>query len=170
MALKEESNGTFESLGIKPLYTGIGSQKATQKLTEALKRLKPAGVLNLGSAGSFRWPVGTLVEVSQVVHRDQSHALFTEALELRTKTKLPKAICGSADYVETDPEHQTEVMDMEAYALALVCKKFGIEFNSIKYITDGSEHKTVQDWKNNVQKCAVSLSRWFQAQSDFRGL
>jgi adenosylhomocysteine nucleosidase len=46
---------------------------------------------------------------------------------------------------------------MEAYALAKVCRSYGIPFISFKYITDGADGDADIDWEKNVSKGIVKF-------------
>ena len=62
-----------------------------------------------------------------------------------------KASCGSGDnFVEDRTNYYGEVVDMEAYALAKVCYHFNIPFISFKYITDGADEQSHEDWEKNL--------------------
>ena len=62
-----------------------------------------------------------------------------------------KVSCGSGDsFVEDRTNYYGEVVDMEAYALAKVCWLFGIPFISFKYITDGADEQSHEDWEKNL--------------------
>jgi len=39
---------------------------------------------------------------------------------------------------------------MEAYALAKVCKNFQLPFISFKYISDGANSDSADDWTENI--------------------
>ena len=55
-----------------------------------------------------------------------------------------------------------DVVDMEAYAIAKVCKKLGVGFTAIKYISDGSDHNAHNDWAGNLPKAAEGLFTVFE--------
>ncbi len=159
MALKEESQGLFEAAGINLFYCGVGSVKATQNLGQLISKHLPKQVLNLGTAGSHLFEVGQLVECTSFVQRilpDQNNSgtlLYADPLTL-----LPRACCGSADFVESASAHTAcDVFDMEAYFLALVCQKRRLKFNSIKYVTDASNNDVVRDWNKNLLLSAQTL-------------
>jgi len=58
--------------------------------------------------------------------------------------------CGTGDsFVTFDDGIETDVVDMEAYAIAKVCYLKGIDFVSFKYITDEGD---AEDWKKNCYK------------------
>ena len=58
--------------------------------------------------------------------------------------------CGTGDsFVTSGYGINTDVVDMEAYAIAKVCFINKIEFISFKYITDDG---SPDDWKHNCSK------------------
>ena len=58
--------------------------------------------------------------------------------------------CGTGDsFVTSDDGITTDVVDMEAYAIAKVCYLNKVDFVSFKYITDDGD---ADDWKKNVNK------------------
>jgi adenosylhomocysteine nucleosidase len=46
------------------------------------------------------------------------------------------------------------VVDMEAYALAKVCRLEKAPFACAKYVSDGADHTAADDWRRNVHKAA----------------
>lgn len=156
MALKEESGGVFESNNIHPLYTGVGQVRAAYALTRAISEQKPQRIINLGTAGSFSHPQGTCVECSAFIQR-QVNPLGLKSKKILAGneiTDLPKAICGTADFIQhslfENVDSSFSVMDMEAYALAYVSQQYQIPFHSIKFISDHSNEFIFEDWKKNL--------------------
>ena len=49
------------------------------------------------------------------------------------------------------------VLDMEAYALALIAKREQIPFLCLKYISDGANDDAVEDWTQEVDKASKIL-------------
>ncbi len=48
---------------------------------------------------------------------------------------LPKGICGTGDSFETGlPKVPCNLVDMEGYAIAKVCKKLGVRFVSVNIL------------------------------------
>jgi adenosylhomocysteine nucleosidase len=77
-------------------------------------------------------------------------------------TDLETGTCGTGDSFETGtPKVSCDVVDMEAYAYAKVCQLEGIEFVSLKYISDGSDHNAHNDWTENVSKAAVRFFEFY---------
>src|SRR6185437_17044369 len=111
---------------------------------------------------------GELVACRRFVQRDMDvsalgfalgHTPFEEVpAELQfppTFAHLPQGLCGSGDSFETGAARlHCEVIDMEAYALAKVCRIEGAVFGCAKYITDGADHAAASDWQSNLPRAA----------------
>jgi adenosylhomocysteine nucleosidase len=181
VALREESAGVFEAAGIPVLYCGVGKVNAASALARALTRYALQGrtmplVMNFGSAGSRRYPTGTLVECHEFVQRDMDVSGLGFALGvtpydeapscLRFEpvfTHLPSAVCGSGDSFATSVTGMDcAVVDMEAYALAKVCWFEKAPFACVKYVSDGADHAAAEDWQRNLHKAADEFLRLYQ--------
>jgi len=171
MALEQESAGHFE--GIPVLYTGVGKINATCLLTRRLERYSLTGralplVINFGTAGSPSLPAGSLVCCTKFVQRDMDvTALGFERCATPFESGphivefpalvdgLPTAVCGTGDSFSTDGcPVRSDVVDMEAYALAKVCRLYGAKFGCVKYISDGSDADAAKSWEQNVSAAA----------------
>lgn len=123
-------------------------------------------VINIGTAGGRNLEVGDVVCCDTFFQQDMNiQALGCErGVDLNTnygfkgdKVKsdkygqfikhnainldYPKVICATQDAFDnseqaTLPELETSVEDMEAYALALVCKEKNLDFTSLKYVSN----------------------------------
>jgi len=162
MALPSESKGLFEQAGIQVHYSGIGKVNAA---------------FNLGTAGSSHFETHSLVEVSSFVQRDMdvSPLGFVPGITPMDEEipgcielvsyfdQLPKGICGTGDSFETGlPKVSCDLVDMEGYALAKVCKKLGVRLVSVKYISDGANTTAHLDWENNLLLGAHKLLDLYQ--------
>ena len=174
MALEIEAQGLFAREGVPVLYTGVGKVNAALTLTRQLMHyraagLKPPVVLNLGTAGSRRFPTGALVACHEFVQRDMDVSALGFAVghtpyeDLPARLvfpplfgHLPTGVCGSGDSFETGaPRLAYEVVDMEGYALAKVCRVEGARFGCAKFITDGADHRAATDWQSNLTSAAA---------------
>jgi adenosylhomocysteine nucleosidase len=176
MALPAESAGVFEGARISVLYCGVGKINAAVALTRELRRYAHAGtpsplVLNFGSAGSRVLDTGALVECHEFVQRDMDVTGLGFALGVTPYDEVPArlsferrfpeldtGVCGSGDsFATTECAVECEVLDMEAYALAKVCRLEGAAFGCAKYVTDGADHAAADHWRENVHKAAESF-------------
>src|SRR5580692_3304008 len=166
LALRAESAGVFEAAGEPVLYCGVGKVNAAIALTRELTRYALQAqdmplVVNFGTAGSRVIAAGTLVGCHEFVQRDMDVRGLGFALGVTPYdeapprvefdpvfTHLPAAVCGSGD------SFATAVVDMEAYALAKVCRCEKARFACAKYVTDGADHAAADDWRRNVHKAA----------------
>lgn len=181
IALRTESAGVFEAAGVPVIYCGVGKVNAAIALTRELTRYVLQGqalprVLNFGSAGSRRYPTGTLLSCHEFIQRDMDvgglgFALgvtpFDEApscLRFEPVFKhLPSAVCGSGDSFATGViDLDCAVVDMEAYALAKACWHEKAPFACAKYVTDGADHAAADDWQRNLHKAADEFLRLYR--------
>jgi len=176
MALELEGQGAFEQAGVPVLYTGLGKVNAALALAARLAAYRSAArppplVLNFGSAGSGRFPTGTLVACRRFVQRDMDvtglgFPLGVTPFEEDAATLefpevfagLPDGVCGTGDSFETGGSRVAcDVVDMEAYALAKACARAGALFGCVKYVTDGADHAAAGDWQANLRHAAVAF-------------
>ena len=62
-------------------------------------------------------------------------------------------VVGSGDsFAIEKPEIECDIVDMEAYAIARVCKKYDVDFRCFKYISDKADENAASDWRENIKK------------------
>jgi len=177
MALPNESKGLFEQAGIEVHYSGIGKINAAFKAFEVIQKTGCKTLINLGTAGSSAFNRHDLVEVKTFVQRDMDVSPLgfdvgvtpmdtDHPAEIQPESMfshLPKGICGTGDSFETGlPKVPCNLVDMEGYAIAKVCKKLGVRFVSVKYITDGANDTAHLDWEENLLFGAKKLLELYQ--------
>ncbi len=168
-ALKSEAADEFEKYNC--LITGIGKVSAAYKLTKYLQHANPSLIVNLGSAGSSQFKKGEMICCSKFVQRDMDVrgmgfrqyetplSNIPPVLEYGiTIPGLPQGICGTGDTFEMNHFcNDYNVIEMEAYALALVAMKEAIPFLCLKYISDGADGLAADDWNVHVHKAAKAF-------------
>jgi adenosylhomocysteine nucleosidase len=173
-ALASEAAELFEDYNY--LLTGIGKVNAAYALTKSLQTKKPAMIVNLGSAGSNEFKKGDVVCCTKFVQRDMDvRGLGYELYETPFSGLPPvleyglgmeglaEGICGTGDSFEMAHAATVyNVVDMEAYALAMVAMKENIPFLCIKYISDGADGSAAEDWTVQVHKAAVAFGDIFK--------
>jgi len=177
-ALASEAADVFT--GYRLLICGIGKVNAAYNLTKAIQQKKPSLIVNLGSAGSNHYQKGEVICCTKFVQRDMDvrglgFDLYETplsglpiVLEYGLKMEgLPEAICGTGDNFEmAHAETIYNIVDMEAYALALVAKQENIPFLSLKYISDGADDNAAEDWTVQVHKAAVAFGEVLKLNSN----
>ena len=182
LALPQESRGRLEAAGAHILYTGVGKVNAAAALARRLAERRcaaasPALVVNLGTAGSRRVAAHSLVACNRFRQRDMDVSglgfprgvtPFDDApaeLEFAPVfTHLPQLACSTADSFATTP-HDGDVVDMEAFALARVCRAEGMNFACAKYVTDGADADSAAHWEAALDDAAQAFTqvwRWLE--------
>ena len=148
-------------LGVDVIYTGVGKVNAAIKATEVLKDLNPREtiVINFGSAGSSDYKIGELIKCLQFQQGDIDTKQFAKKyvtpfddiiypkLEAGILTFGNSDVCFTTDTFQNNTKRS--VCDMEAYSIAKVCKIYGFDFVSYKFISDNGD---ANQWKKNHNK------------------
>ena len=157
-ALKEETPGLdyFH-------YIGVGKINATYNLLKLINKFKPNQVINFGSAGAIKQGMSGIVECTKFYQRDMDvRGLLDFKLGETPFDNINEIInsdegfsCGSGDsFVNNKIEMNVDLVDMEAYALAKVCKLENVKFRCFKYVSDNADENAPSDWIENCKKGA----------------
>jgi len=162
---------------LKFVHTGIGKTKSAMNLTEAICIEKPYLVLNIGSAGTLLHAIGDIFVCRRFIDRDfQSVGLpgieyeidFEPVLSADKLTEnwlsdnQKPGTCNTGDSFVTQAENiDGDVVDMEAYAQAVVCRQFDLPFISVKYVTDIIGQNSVKHWQDKLSDARKGLEKWF---------
>jgi len=161
VALPDEFPLNMAPMGVDVIHTGVGKINAAIKATQILENLSPADtiVINYGSAGAYEGMVGQLFKCKTFVQNDfDARPFVKKTITPFDDIVYPKlsngdaisfgtgAVCYTQDKFEKKP---SEICDMEAYSIAKVCKIYGFDFTSYKYISDSGNH---EDWLENHNK------------------
>ena len=157
-ALKEET------VGLDYFYhIGVGKINATYNLTKLILEHKPSKVINYGTAGAIDKGLSGIVECTKFYQRDMDvRGLLDLKLGETPFDNINEIInsdegfsCGSGDsFVNNKIEMNVDLVDMEAYALAKVCKIENVKFRCFKYVSDNADENAPSDWIANCKKGA----------------
>jgi adenosylhomocysteine nucleosidase len=171
-AMKEESQDVFNAYDV--LHTGIGKINAASALMERLiAGPPPSVVINMGTAGSRKHKGGSIINPTTFIQRDMDvTALGFEQFQtpfsndptvLEYGLSLPgftQGSCGTGDNFDaTEAAGSFDVVDMEAYALALICQRRSVPFVCLKYISDGADGDAHADWNAALHHTAEELKK-----------
>ena len=161
-ALPSELKAARAPLGVEVRYCGVGKVNTAIATTVALLETKPALVVNYGTCGKITENLHGLLEIARVIQRD----MMAMPLAPRGVTPLcdddrvlasgfGEAVCGTGDSFVTsaDPwliENGVDVVDMELFAIAHACKRFGVPWRAFKFITDDANDDAHEHWTANV--------------------
>ena len=157
VALKDELDAN-EIGDFKVYYSGVGKVNAAIKTLQVIQKHSPDLIINFGTAGSLNPRLSGLLEVGSFYQRDMNasplgfevgQTPFEEDIEITFGRE--GVTCGTGDkFVTSTPTLKTDIVDMEAYAIAKVCKLKNIDFRCFKFISDNADNEAKDDWVDNV--------------------
>ena len=145
------------------VYTGVGKVNAAITIEREIASQRPEMIINFGTAGSLSPDHQGIVEVGQFYQRDMDvrglgFALGQTPFEDNVPIDFGRQglTCGTGDsFVTAPPELSTDLVDMEAYALAKSAHDHQIDFYCFKYISDQADDAATTSWQDNVPKGAA---------------
>lgn len=173
-AVAEELNFSKQLNGIPVHICGVGKLNAALGAFHCIKN-GFTEIINIGSCGSINHPYGEILKIGKVYQDidarpicDYGLSPFEAPEPFLTIDPGSDISCFSTDYFYD--KSQTEkyskdylnkiqscsVFDMECYAMAKVCRTYGIKFSSFKWISDDGD---VDHWIDN---CRVSLEKFLK--------
>ena len=158
-ALKDKLDAN-EIQDLKVCYTGVGKVNAAIKTLQAIQKYSPDLIINFGTAGSLNPQLKGLIEVCSFYQRDMDASPLGFEIG-QTPFEDEKEIsfgrqgvsCGTGDkFVTSLPKLKTDIVDMEAFAIAKVCKLHNVDFRCFKFISDNADSEAKDDWVDNVSQ------------------
>ena len=139
-------------------YIGVGKVNAVFNTLKAIEKYSPKKIINFGTAGSLDAKINGLVEVSKFFQRDMDASPLgfkigqTPFDDIQEIEFGPGGYsCGTGDsFVTSTPKLKTDLVDMEAYAIAKICYLNDIKFRCFKYISDNADGDANTDWVKNI--------------------
>ncbi|ADV43579.1 MTA/SAH nucleosidase [Bacteroides helcogenes] len=156
------------------LRTGVGKVKSAFYLAEAINRAQPDLVVNVGTAGTVSHRVGDIFVCRHFIDRDmQKLTDLGMEYEIDSAGLLAEkgyclhwqgeGVCNTGDTFLTElSDVQGDVVDMEAYAQALVCRAKEVPFISVKYVTDIIGQNSVKHWEDKLTDARKALGEFFE--------
>jgi adenosylhomocysteine nucleosidase len=171
VAVPDEVNSQKEILGSPVIFSGVGKINAAMAAYQAL-RAGYKEIINIGSCGSMKLPPGQLVKVGQVFQDIDATPLseygYTPYEDDSKKIVLDvnfNTTCFTTDYFYDGNQRikysenylkmvdECSIFDMECFAIAKVCKRFDMKFNSYKWVSDDGD---ASSWK---EMCNIGFEK-----------
>lgn len=158
--------------------TGIGKVNAAMHTMRAICEYHPDVVINLGSAGTLNHKVGDIIVCNTFVDRDLRNVTLDGVISeiefdrdainriflsehLMDHAKLI-GTCNTGDsFITQGTDIEGDVIDMESYAVADVCRNMGIPFIAVKYVTDVVGQNSAQEWYAKLKDAREGLTKFF---------
>ncbi len=174
-ALPEEMPDFTASESVRVITTRVGKANAAYKLTKNIVDFKPDIVVNAGTSGTVKWNVGDIVVARRFYDRDLAPLTIegvVSEIEVGEALHIPSIIenreafgdftVNTGDDFVTDLSNVAgDVIDMEGFAQAMVCKEENIPFVSVKYITDIIGQNSVKVWNEKLADAREALGDYF---------
>ena len=155
--------------------TGMGKVNASMRLMRAICEHHPDMVINFGTAGTLNHKVGDIMVCNRFIDRDLRKVtidgVISEiefdcrdvACRVLTNRDIVYGTCNTGDsFITEGADIEGDVIDMEAYAEAEVCREMNIPFVSVKYVTDVVGQNSVKDWYGKIADSREALSAFFR--------
>jgi len=159
-----EHGGLTEINGYPIYQVGIGKINSAMNMVNLIHEHQPDLVINFGSCGNLKNnKVGEVMEVGTVynnidVRPFAEYGCTPETAHCEIKLSESGINCFTTDqiYDNTRSDYaekylemikKCDIVDMECYSLAYVCKMFNIEFKSYKWVSDDGN---IDSWEENA--------------------
>lgn len=157
---------------IKYLCTGIGKVHAAMMLMKAICEDRPDMVMNIGTSATLNHHIGDIFVCHHFIDRDLEKVNLPEiCCEIEFSGKMgikavdeadKKGICNTGDgFVTEIIDFKGDVIDMESFAQATVCKEMKIPFVAVKYVTDIIGKNSKEIWIDKLHDAREGLMRFF---------
>ena len=149
--------------------TGIGKVNAAMRTMRAICEYHPDMVINFGTAGTIKHKVGDIFVCNRFIDRDLRKVYLNGVVsEIEFDCKyVPWRVstfgtCNTGDsFITQGADIEGDVIDMESYAEADVCREMGIPFISVKYVTDVVGQNSSEEWYAKIADARKGLTEFF---------
>jgi adenosylhomocysteine nucleosidase len=165
-----------DNLGGVPIHiVGVGKISSAINTTRLVEKYNPKLVINFGSCGNLQYfEIGDLIEVGTVFNdidtrpfAEYGHTSFSNWAEIEISNS--PVSCFSTDYFYDSTQQKysemymkmikrCDVIDMELYSIAQVCKTYDIPLKSFKWVSDDGNSK---NWEENAKIGFHKFQKYF---------
>jgi len=161
--------------GLPVLLTGMGKVNAAVAVASVLAgAVRPASVVNLGTAGALKPGWSGTHEVRTVLQHDLDaavlHLLTGEdvgvEIDLSPDPAAPGPVLATGDLFVSDEDarrrlaERADLVDMEGFAVAAAVRAAGLPVRLVKHVSDEAGEGAAKTWRESVDDCARVLAGW----------
>ena len=170
---QEKIEVTIPNAEVVYVETGIGKVSAAMKTMRAICEYHPDMVINIGSAGTINHKVGDIFVCNHFIDRDLRKVTLDGVVSeiefgndavnhVFSGRELVYGTCNTGDsFITQGADIEGDVIDMEAYAEADVCREMGVPFISVKYVTDVVGQNSSEEWFAKLADARQGLTAFF---------
>lgn len=153
--------------------TGMGKVNAAMKTMRAICEYHPDMVINAGSAGTLNHKVGDIFVCNHFIDRDLRKVTIDGVVSeiefgndainrIFSGRELEYGTCNTGDsFITQGNDIEGDVIDMESFAEADVCREMGVPFFAVKYITDVVGQNSSEEWFAKLADARHGLTGFF---------
>ena len=142
---------------------GVGKTNAAINTMKAIMIEKPDLVINFGTAGALnKNVVPGMYRIGRVVQRDFDARPLASDIGIVPYDDTPLSIAldytqgltlsTGDNFVTSPPEVHSDLVDMEGWAVAKVCREMKVPLEMYKYVTDNADKNAAKDWLAQIRK------------------
>lgn len=153
--------------------TGMGKVNAAKKTMRAICEYHPDMVINIGSAGTLNHKVGDIFVCNHFIDRDLRKVTLDGVVSeiefgndainrIFMGRDLMYGTCNTGDsFITQGNDIEGDVIDMESFAEADVCREMGVPFLAVKYVTDVVGQNSSEEWFAKLADARAGLKHFF---------
>ncbi len=158
--------------------TGMGKVNAAKKTMRAICDYHPDMVINIGSAGTLNHKVGDIFVCNNFIDRDLRKVTIDGVISeidsgrdainrVFTVQQLMECAhlygtCNTGDsFITQGNDIEGDVIDMESFAMADVCREMEVPFFAVKYVTDVVGQNSSEEWFAKLADARAGLKHFF---------
>lgn len=142
------------------MFTGVGKINASVAAVIAAADKECAGIINYGTAGCLNPELaGKLHSIGTVRQRDMDARPQAELGQTPFDTSgyagdiqlldKPVVLSTGDNFVQSPPELESDLVDMEGYAITKIACQFGRTVRLYKYASDMADEDAAKTWEEN---------------------
>lgn len=174
VALPEEADAFDAALPI--LVTGPGKVNAAVAVTTTLAAVRPASVINIGTAGGLRDGLRGVHDVATVLQHDfDSDAIRSlvnrdYGVPIELESAATGSVLATGDRFIADSAarealaRRAHLVDMEGYAVAWAARCAAVPVRLVKLVSDDADEGAARTWAETVGDHARTLASWVNDQ------
>lgn len=156
-------------VGTDIVLTGIGKVAAAMAVTRAIVEQRPTSVLNVGTAGALHDGLEGVHVIGRVIEHDLDHvgigALIHQDLigEIEVDPEA-ETVLATGDVFVSDPAQRdliaqrAQLVDMEGFAVARVCRELGVSCRMVKVVSDTASEDAAATWQEQADRTARQIA------------
>ena len=153
--------------------TGMGKVNAAMRTMHAICEYHPDMVINIGSAGTLNHKVSDIFVCNHFIDRDLRKVTLNGVVSeiefgkdainrIFTGHQLVYGTCNTGDsFITEGNDIEGDVIDMESFAEADVCREMGVPFFAVKYVTDVVGQNSSEEWFAKLADARAGLKHFF---------